>query len=144
MMKYRTAIAADLPQIARFLEQNDLPTLEIQACLENFVVAKDQDGSWIGVAGFEHYGKSCLLRSVAVDKSFRGQGYGQTLVKSVLANAKTKGVKTVYVLTEDTSAFFERLGFGIIERKDVDEAVKKSPEFTESCCQSCTAMRRMI
>jgi len=137
-------MAADLSQVSQFLERNRLTAVGVGGCLENFVVAQNEDGSWVGVAGFENYGESCLLRSVAVDKPFRRQEYGQSLVKSVLANAKAKGIRTVYLLTEDASTFFEKLVFGIVERKDVDEAVKASPEFVECCCESATAMRRMI
>lgn len=112
--------------------------------MENFVVALDQNGTWIGIAGFERYGQNCLLRSVAVDKQFRGRGYGRTLVETVLSNAKAEGIKTVYLLTEDARNYFERLGFGALDRRLVDEPIKASPEFTESCCETAVAMRKVI
>jgi N-acetylglutamate synthase-like GNAT family acetyltransferase len=107
-MHYRTTMADDFSHVSQFLERNGLTAVGVGGCLENFIIAQNEDGSWIGVAGFENYGESCLLRSVAVDKPFRGQGYGQSLVKSVLANAKAKGIRTVYLLTEDASTFFEK------------------------------------
>ena len=121
-----------------------MPTNGVEKCLENFVVAVDQEGSWVGIGGFERYGENCLVRSVAIDKRFRSRGHGRTLVETVLRKAKSKGVKTAYLLTEDASRFFEGLGFQIVDRKDIDEAVKASPEFTEPGCETAVAMRKAI
>jgi amino-acid N-acetyltransferase len=140
---YRTATDPELQRVKRFLKENGLSELGVDQWVKNFVVAKDQNGFWVGVAGLELYEKSGLLRSVAVAKRFRGQGYGRILVESVVGNAKAHGVKTLYLLTDDAASYFERFGFQVVDRKDIDEAVKGSVEFTE-ICQSATAMRRVI
>ncbi len=139
----RPARAADIPQISRLLEENELPTIGVDRFFENFLVALSQDGSWVGVAGLEVYGKSGLLRSVAVSKQFRGMGQGRTLVNSVLANARKRGIETVYLLTESAEDYFKGLSFEIVNRDDIDEAVKASPEFTE-CHETAAAMRKFI
>jgi len=128
----------------KFLEENALPVEGIESCLENFVIAEDKDGKWVGVAGLEVYGECGLLRSVAVDKRFRFQGHGRKLVDSVLRNARAKGVRTIYLLTETASSFFQRLGFEVVDRSDIDTEVRTSPEFTEVCCESAVAMRKQI
>lgn len=139
----RPATAADIPQILRFLEENELPTVGVDRFFENFLVALDQDGSWVGVAGLEVYGKSGLLRSVAVNKRFRGMGQGRTLVNTVLANATKKGIEAIYLLTDSAENYFKGLGFEIVKREDINEAVKTSPEFTE-CRETAAAMRKLI
>ncbi len=138
----RLANASDLPRVQRFLEDNRLPTTGIEKCIESFVIEVGEDGSLIGVAGMELYGESCLLRSVAVDKRFRRRGHGRSLVNSVLKNAKAKGANTAYLLTEDAIVYFARLGFVTVDRADVDEPVKTSPEFTECCCETAVTMRK--
>jgi amino-acid N-acetyltransferase len=142
-VRMRQVTATDLPQISRFLEENGLPTIGVEKFFENFLVALDQSGSWVGIAGLEVYGKSGLLRSVAVDKQFRGMGHGRTLVNTVLANARKKGIETVYLLTDDAEDYFKGLGFQVVSRKDIDEAVRASPEFTE-CRKTAPAMRKFI
>ena len=112
--------------------------------LDDFVVATDPTGTIIGVAGAESYGESCLLRSVAVDKRFRGHGHGRILVETVLRNAKAKGVRAAYLLTDDASHYFKQLGFDVVDRHTVDESVKASREFTELCPESATAMLRVL
>lgn len=137
----RHAMKGDLARISRFLEDNGLPTSGVDKYIENFVVAHDRNGSWVGVAGLEVYGKSGLLRSVAVDGRFRGIGQGRALVNAVLRNAKSQGIETIYLLTDNAESYFGGLGFEVVERKDVDEAVKASVEFGEMCA-TAVAMRR--
>lgn len=115
----------------------------MDAWVENFVIAEDQNGSLVGVAGLEFYDKSGLVRSVAVDKHFRGQGYGRILVEAVVEKARARGLKMLYLLTDDANVYFERLGFRAVDRKDVDRAVKASVEFTEMC-ENATAMRKVL
>lgn len=140
----RAATKEDLLKIKSFLEENGLPEMGVDGCLENFVIAEDESGSWIGIAGVEFYGESGLLRSVAVDRHSRGRGHARTLVNTVLENARDKGIKTVYLLTENREKYFEQLGFEIVDRDDVDDAVKTSLEFTEACPESAVVMRKVI
>jgi len=140
----RAATARDLARIKNFLTKNGLPDLGVDEWVQNFVIIEHGTGGWIGVAGLELYGQSGLLRSVAVDKHFRGRGHGRTLISAVLANARARGLRKVYLLTDDASDYFERLGFQIVDRKDVDEAVKTSLEFTQACPESATVMRKVI
>jgi len=142
-IRIRPALREDVAQISRFLTENELPTVGIEKCVENFVVAQDRNGSWVGVAGLEVYGKSGLLRSVAVGKRFRGIGHGRSLVDSILRNAKAKGLERIYLLTDTAQAYFSGLGFEVVNRKDIEEAVKASPEFPE-CGEAAAAMRKMI
>jgi len=97
----------------------------------------------LGVAGLEIYGQSALLRSVAVEKNSRRMGHGRALVDAILRNAKQNGVHTIYLLTESAFDYFKHLGFNSVDRKDVDEAVMISLEFTE-CCSTALAMRKTI
>ena len=140
----RAATARDLVKIKNLLTENGLPDIGVDDWVQNFVIIEDGTGSWIGVAGLELYGQSGLLRSVAVDKRFRERGHGRTLISAVLANARARGLRRVYLLTDDASDYFERLGFQIVDRRDVDEAVKASLEFTEACPESATVMRKVI
>jgi N-acetylglutamate synthase-like GNAT family acetyltransferase len=140
----RTATKEDMLRIKEFLRENGLPDLGVDECVENFVIAENETGNLIGVAGVEVYRENALLRSVAVDKQSRARGYGRILVNTILRNARDKGVKTIYLLTQDADNYFQRLGFQIVDRKDVDDAVKSSLEFTEACPESATVMRRTI
>ena len=139
----RPAVKNDLAEISSFLEANGLPASGVEKCVESFVVAENKTGSWVGIAGLEVYGRSGLLRSVAVDKRFRGMGQGRALVDAVLRNAKSKNIEMVYLLTDDAEQYFTGLGFEVVDREDVDEAVKASVEFGDMCA-SAVAMRKPL
>ena len=109
----------------------------------NFFIALNEDGTWIGVAGYEVYGKDALLRSVAVDKGARGMGHGRALVYMVLSDAAKRDVSTVYLLTETAEEYFKGLGFEPIDRAHIPDSVKKSAEFAE-CGAVCQAMRKSL
>ena len=140
----RPATREDLPRIKEFLRENGLPEVGVDGCVENFIIVESEGGSWIGVAGMELYGESGLLRSVAVDKQSRGQGLGRILVNTILQNARDRGIKTVYLLTEDAGNYFEHLGFQTVDRKDVDHIVTRSLEFTEACPECALVMRKAM
>lgn len=97
-------------------------------------------GRLIGTASLEVYGRSALLRSVAIQGDYRGQGTGKRLVEAALAFARKRQVKRVYLLTETAAGFFQRVGFRVIARDEVDEAVQRSAEFASLCPQSATCM----
>lgn len=143
-MQPRAATAGDLEKIKGFLKEKGLPDLGVDGWVENFFIIEDEKGSWVGVAGLELYGDSGLLRSVAVDKGSRREGHGRTLVSAVLESAKSRGLRRLYLLTDDASSYFKRLGFQVVDRKDVDELVKTSLEFTEACPESATVMCNVI
>lgn len=139
----KSAESTDLQQIVSFLRANGLPTVGVEKCYSNFVIETDERGVWYGIAGLELYGQSALLRSVAVDESSRRMGHGKALVDAVLSNARHNGVCNVYLLTDNASKYFESLGFALVDREDIDGAVKASPEFG-ACCATAVAMRKTI
>ena len=144
MTTYRAATKSDVQRIKLFLKENELPVEGVDQWVEYFLIVTDQEGKWVGVAGFELYGESCLLRSVAVDQSFRRRGFGEGLVNAVLANANRKGASKSYLLTADAEMYFRKMGFEIIRREDIDEAVLASAELKINACEHCTLMLRRI
>jgi amino-acid N-acetyltransferase len=77
---------------------------------------------------------------VAVDAAARGQGLGQRLTHAALDLARERGIRRVYLLTETADDFFGRFGFRLIDRADVDAAVRESVEFSSACPASARVM----
>ena len=69
-LELRTARSADLTEVLALLGRAQLPTAGVAEALSHFVVA-ESEGKLVGVAGLEVYGASALLRSVAVEDSWR-------------------------------------------------------------------------
>jgi amino-acid N-acetyltransferase len=133
------ARSGDLPAILSLLERGGLPAAGLDQHLEAAVVAREGTRV-LGCAAVEQYGDAGLLRSVAVDPSSRGLGLGIRLTEAALTLARSRGVRTVYLLTETAARFFPRFGFRPISREEVAPAVRRSVEFTEVCAVTAQAM----
>jgi amino-acid N-acetyltransferase len=134
------AAATDLPAVLDLVQRTKLPRAELERHVATTLVAREGERI-VGCAALELYGKACLLRSVAVEPSARGLGLGQQLTRAALDLARTRGVKTAYLLTETAGEFFPRFGFRTIPRAEIDPAVQRSIEFTTACSASALAMR---
>jgi len=142
MMKFlkKPAIA----EVISLLKKSDLPFEDITPeLLENFYAYNGKEGI-TGVVGLEIYDEAALLRSLAVESSERGRGFGKSLVKFAENSAKRKNVKSIYLLTTTTQKFFERNGYVCIDRKEAPEAIKKTKEFSEICPSSSVFMVKHI
>ena len=134
----------DLSAVEDLLVRCDLPTDGLAAHMGTALVAQ-ADGVIVGSAALEVYPDGALLRSVAVDPTYRGTGLGQQLVDATLLLARQHECPAVYLLTETASEFFERFyGFMAVERDHVPEGVKQSIEFTSACPDSALAMYRTL
>src|SRR5918994_6966098 len=92
-VKLRTATAADLPTVLALLDRAGLPSQGVDTdALPDFVVAEDGD-TLVGVVGLEVYRGSALLRSAAVEESWRGSGVGRALIDRALALSQERGIQ---------------------------------------------------
>jgi amino-acid N-acetyltransferase len=139
----RAASAADHDQVVRLLVAADLPTAGLQGSLPDFVVA-EEDGRVVGAVGLEVYGDAALLRSAVVDTSRRGAGLGHGLVSTLLAHARCRGVREIYLLTTTAEDYFPRFGFTRVGREAVAPTVRASEEFRGACPESAVAMRKVL
>jgi amino-acid N-acetyltransferase len=142
-IELRTARESDLPAVLRLLGRAHLPTAGVAEAPSHFVVA-ESDGQLVGVVGLELYGGSALLRSAAVEESWRGSGVGRVLVERALDVARERGIQDVYLLTTTAEHYFPRFGFTCVSRDSVTPGVKSSIEFQEACPASATVMRKTL
>ena len=139
----RNAEAADLPAVLGLLRSADLPSAGVAEALPQFVVAEN-DGQLIGVAGLEIYGRSALLRSVAVEPNWRGSGVGRTLIERALSVTRERGIDDVFLLTTTAEHYFPRFGFACVSRDSVSPALQASAEFKGACPASAVVMRKSL
>ncbi len=74
-------------------------------CLQlTFIPGMSYQGAWIA-----------KVEGVRVDRSMRGEGIGEEMMKFVIAKARERGCKHVQLMTDkrrhDAQRFYERLGF---------------------------------
>ena len=138
----RPATRQDLRAIEQLLVSSGLPTAGVADGLSSFIVAvSEHDQRIVGVVGLEHCcAEYALLRSTAVAPEWRSAGLGRRLVTHVIADAESRGVKALYLLTTTAERYFPSFGFVKTQRDAVPEEVKQSVEFREACPASATVM----
>jgi amino-acid N-acetyltransferase len=125
------------------LASQKLPTQDIPARLENFMLVKE-NGKVIGSVGLEIYSKYALLRSLAVDASQQGNGLGKSLYKTALELAQHKKVQELFLITTTAAPFFKKLGFSQIKRADVPAPIAATAQFTTICALSGIVMHKQV
>lgn len=124
------------------LKKNNLPTEDIRDSSSMFVLLDGNEHA--GVIGIEIYGKDALLRSLCVSEERRNAGAGKTLVLFLEDMATKKFVENLYLLTTTATKFFEHLGYNIIHRDEVPEAIRKTKEFSYLCPSSATVLKKKL
>lgn len=104
------------------------------------------DGSRItGVVALEPSGDACaMLRSLAVASNARSEGIGRALVASAEAQARSQGVRDIFLLTTTAEQFFSRLGYVRMERGIAPATVQAHEQFRSLCPASAAFMGKRL
>lgn len=130
----------DLDQVLALLKEAGLPTEGVKEHFENFLVAREEE-KIVGCVGLEDYGPSALFRSLAIAPAYRNRGLGTQLTEAILKEARRRGIKKVFLLTETAEEYFPRFGFRAITWDEADPAVKQSVQFKTCCSEKDVCMR---
>jgi len=107
----------------------------------SFFVLRNEDGT-VGCVSLEVLGDDAVLRALAVDPKFRGAGYGWMLADMAVSQARWRGVRRIYLLTETASDFFAaKFGFRVVDRSTLSRPVAASETFSRPAGAQQVAMR---
>ena len=137
----RPAASGDLDAVLTLLRSAKLPETGVAESFHDFVVATRGD-TVVGAGGLEIAGNDALLRSVVVHPDERGTGTGQAITARLIADARARGLDSVWLLTETAPTFFERFGFRTSERSGASAELRATDEFTSCCPSTAVAMSR--
>jgi len=134
----------DLRGALDLLGRAELTDQDVAERWGHYFVVREDDGRVVGVAGLEIHGEDGLLRSVAVDADYRGQGLAASLVEAALERAKRVQLRSVYLLTTTARDYFARRGFVDCPREEAPAAIRGSWEFRVGCPSTAAFMRRLV
>jgi len=104
-------------------------------------VLRNEDGV-VGCVALEVLGDDAILRALAVDPRFRGAGYGWMLADTAVNQARWRGVRRIYLLTETAGDFFAaKFGFRVVDRSTLSRQVAASEVFSRPAAAHQIAMR---
>jgi GNAT superfamily N-acetyltransferase len=127
----------------RCLEEAKLPTVDLVGADKVYFRLLDGNEAR-AYGGFEIRGSHALLRSIAVEGRHRGHGYGRTLINGLIAEARKRGLKDAYLLTETAAPFFAALDFVACAREQAPQEIAATEQFAALCPASAKLMRRAI
>jgi amino-acid N-acetyltransferase len=134
----------DLRGALDLLGRAELTEQDVAERWGHYFVVREDDGRVVGVAGLEVRGEDGLLRSVAVDADYRGQGLATSLVDAALERAKILNLRAVYLLTTTARDYFARREFVDCARETAPAAVRESWEFRAGCPSTAAFMKRTV
>jgi amino-acid N-acetyltransferase len=134
----------DLRGALDLLGRSELTEQDVAERWGHYFVVREDDGRVVGVAGLEVHGEDGLLRSVAVDIEYRGQGLAASLVEVAIDRAKRLGLRSVYLLTASARDYFARRGFADCPRQEAPEPIRQSWEFRLGCPSTAAFMKRAV
>lgn len=135
----------DEDAVKTLLNASDLPVEDLTpAHMDNFFLLYDND-RLIGCVGLEIYGENALMRSLAVESSYRGQGLGIRLLAAAESGAASNSVRNLYLLTTTAEGFFAAHGYQMIERSKAPQDIQQTCEYQSLCPSSAASMfKRLI
>jgi amino-acid N-acetyltransferase len=134
---------SDYDVVAALLEREHLPLDGLHEHFENAIVAR-AGNCIVGCSALEVYPEGALLRSVAVDAEYRGNGVGSDLTRAAIELATRRLIPAIYLLTTTAERFFPKFGFEVVDRADVPVTVQGSAEFLHACPSSAIIMRKFL
>lgn len=144
MLRAEPARTHDLRGALDLLGRSELADQDVSQGWGHYFVVREDDGRVVGVAGLELHGEDGLLRSVAVDADYRGQGLAKALVEVVVERAARVGLRSVYLLTTTARDYFARRGFADSPRDAAPAAIRESWEFRTGCPSTAAFMVRAV
>jgi len=144
MLHAEPARPHDLRGALDLLGRSELTERDVSEGWGHYFVVREDDGRVVGVAGLELHGENGLLRSVAVDDDYRGQGLAAALIEAVFQRAARVGLRSVYLLTTTARDYFVRRGFADCSRDAAPPAIRDSWEFKSGCPKTAAFMNRPV
>ena len=140
----KTPTSEQLPAIATMLAKIGLPIDDLEAQdLSLFRIKTSPDGL-DAVGGLERCGDTALIRSVATADSKRGHGLAGDIVEALEKLAASKGIDSLYLLTESAELYFASKGYSPVERSTAPTPIQNSRQFSSLCPHTATVMYKCV
>ncbi len=141
-MNIRPAHPEDVPEILFLVNEHArrgdlLPrtAASIHDTLNDWLIAKDEAGAIVACVCLYNYSPALAeVRSLAVHDRAKGGGWGSTLLKAIILEARRRDIQTLFALTRAVR-FFQRGGFEITSRERFPQKVWRD-------CRHCALIDR--
>ncbi len=131
--------------IKQLLEGAALPTDDLDGSAYAYFTVYADDSEIKGALALEPLADQyAMVRSLVVAADMRGQRIGQALLSNVEAQARSKQLTDIFLLTTTADEFFARTGYERIARDAAPECVRTHAQFKSLCPSSAMVMRKRL
>jgi amino-acid N-acetyltransferase len=109
-LRVRRGDVRDIAAIGALLDASDLPPLFVAEFIRGVVVVESEAGL-LACGGLEPYGRSGIVRSVAVSADARALGLGKRVAGLLIADAELSGLRRLFLSASDAAGFWASAGF---------------------------------
>lgn len=102
----------------------------------------ENDDVPVGFGGLEVFGDQALLRSVVTLPPVRNRGIGTAIVTTLEAEARIRGCRSVWLVTDKAADFFRGRGYRACERSEAPKAIGEAAPFMHP--QTAAAMVKRL
>ncbi len=138
----RPARRGDMTEVRGLLERAGLPNEPARDDqYSGFFLLRNERGL-TGTVALDVIAEDAILRALAVDLDARGIGYGWLLAEVAISEARRRGVRRIYLVTEFASDFFAaKFGFRVVDRSTISKHVVTHETFSRPTSSGLVAMR---
>ncbi|MEK7151493.1 MAG: GNAT family N-acetyltransferase [Patescibacteria group bacterium] len=112
--------------------------------IKNFWVVR-KNNRIVACAGLDSHNNASILTTLAVEREYRHQGIGASLIGHRLRVARQRGSKIVALITMYYHFnFYKRRGFKTCPRKNLPESIIDYSQFTSQRYKKCAVMFQTI
>lgn len=133
----------EFPYVHGVLREVGLPTAGLGDASVRLYLAED-DGERVGVGGYERYGETGLLRSIAIVPSAQDGGLGSDLVSSIEDEAAGDGIRRFVLLTTDAAPFFRGLGYESADWSAQPADLRETSALAAVCPDSAACLEKRL
>jgi amino-acid N-acetyltransferase len=137
-------VITSIKAVKDLLQQCALPTADIASRQPPVFFGIHIHDRLTAVVGLELFGSVGLLRSLAVLPESRGQGLARRLVAFAEDYAASRGVTSLYLLTETAETFFRKIGYQPAARSDAPQDIRATSQFAGLCPASSSFLSKHL
>jgi UDP-N-acetylmuramate: L-alanyl-gamma-D-glutamyl-meso-diaminopimelate ligase len=138
----RPAKRADMTDVRGLLERVGLSAETARDDQHSAFFLLRNERGLAGTVALDVIAEDAILRALAVDPDARGIGYGWMLAEMAIGEARRRGVRRIYLVTEFASDFFAaKFGFRVVDRSTISKQVAGHETFSRPTSAGLVAMR---
>lgn len=143
-MDIKRASSSDLDAVTALLSESGFTTSSSAIdTLQHVYLAYTKNNELAGVGAMQIFGNAAFLHTLVVKESFRGQGFGYLLMKTLDHAAKSENIDEIYVIGDGLVDYFKRYGYESVDAESLPADISASTLY-QQCAENSSQSKNNI